>query len=417
VRRLAEKYGTPEAAEKILDAYNDSGECAPRIVRRFGITEGNRQTMALGMTLDQLWRPERYSELPDLWESDAPPGERIKVYVEREWKKQSHEGETPPSINKEILDFSAKAVQAIDAAEPHVTRNVDEYQRIRNDVHCIRVMSQFYAAKVNAAMLVLRFNNYSKDVNDMVEAEKFLADSVDHYRDLVKMTKNTYAYVNSMQTSQRKIPYPGGEGGKPANYHWEQVLPLYEKELADFRKQVDGLRQGRGEFADDASIKPLTSAKFKLLSDTAQTYEVKQGATPFADRRYKILAIAPELVGLTGIRFSHEEAKSGRYVPIEFETDQPVQVLIGYFQDKRELFLQPPALEFDAGAADRTDVEPVILNVATIEETPAVNVHVLKFAAGKHKLEMRGKGSFLVLGVIPETPPLAKRDAHRKGGL
>jgi hypothetical protein len=41
-------YGTTQAAGNILAAYNDSGECAPRILRRFGITEGNRQTMSLG---------------------------------------------------------------------------------------------------------------------------------------------------------------------------------------------------------------------------------------------------------------------------------------------------------------------------------------------------------------------------------
>ena len=39
IERLSERYGSKEAAAKILDAYNDSGECAPRILRRFGITE------------------------------------------------------------------------------------------------------------------------------------------------------------------------------------------------------------------------------------------------------------------------------------------------------------------------------------------------------------------------------------------
>jgi hypothetical protein len=417
IGRLTEKYGTAEAAEKILSAYNDSGECAPRIIRRFGITEGNRQTMSLGMTLDQLWRPERYGELTDLWESDAPPGERIKVYVEREWKKQPHEGETPPSINAEILDFSAKAVEAIDSAEPLVTKNKDEYQRLRNDVHCIQAMSQFYAAKVNAAMLVLRYNNYSHDLADMEKAQTFLAESLDHYRKLTELTKDTYNFVNSMQTSQRKIPVVGGVGGKPANYHWTQVLPVYEQEFADFAKQLDMLKRGGGkpQVAVDSDIKPLAGAAFKLLGDSAQTYEVKVGANPYTDRKYRITALAPELAGLTGIRFSHEEAKNGRYAPVEFESDQPVQVLIGYFQDKREIFAQPPSLETDAQAADRSDVEPIILNAAAIEECPAVNLHVLKFDKGRHAIDVRGKGSFVIFGVIPQSVTLNKRDAHSGG--
>ena len=137
VNRIAEKYGNKEAAEKILEAYNDSGECAPRLIRRFGITEGNRQTLSLGMTLDQLAHPEKYGELSDLWESDAPPGERINVYVKREWNHEPHEGETPVSINKEVLKFSRKACDAIDAAEPFVTKNRDEYRAIeeRRSLH------------------------------------------------------------------------------------------------------------------------------------------------------------------------------------------------------------------------------------------------------------------------------------------
>src|SRR6185436_5046762 len=91
--RLADHYGSA-AAEKILEAYNDSGEGAPRLLRRYGITEGNRQTMSLGMTLDELVHPEKYREFPELWESQSPPGERLKEYAEREWKRQPHEGET-----------------------------------------------------------------------------------------------------------------------------------------------------------------------------------------------------------------------------------------------------------------------------------------------------------------------------------
>ena len=47
---LAAKYGTDiEAANNIQKAYDESGEIAPKTLRRFGITEGNRQTLLLGM--------------------------------------------------------------------------------------------------------------------------------------------------------------------------------------------------------------------------------------------------------------------------------------------------------------------------------------------------------------------------------
>jgi hypothetical protein len=50
VSRLADFYGCDtNAAGLILDAYNNAGEIAPMLIRRLGITEGNRQTLSLGM--------------------------------------------------------------------------------------------------------------------------------------------------------------------------------------------------------------------------------------------------------------------------------------------------------------------------------------------------------------------------------
>ncbi|MEX2091372.1 MAG: hypothetical protein WD971_01780, partial [Pirellulales bacterium] len=235
--RLTEMYGTRRAAACILDAYNDAGECAPRLIRRFGITEGNRQTLSLGMTLDQLVNPESHGELPDLWLSQSPPGERLQEYAEKEWNRQSHQGETPPMIVREVLAYSGKAVAAIDAAAAGVTKNRAEFERLRNDVHCIRAMSEHYAAKVNAALCVLRYR-YSHDVSDMKQAASFLAESVEHFRTLTRLTEHTYDFANSMQTSHRRIPVPGAVAGKPANFHWTQLLGLYENELAEFQAKV-----------------------------------------------------------------------------------------------------------------------------------------------------------------------------------
>ena len=108
-------------------------------------------------------------------------------------------------------------MEEADAAEPLVTKNRAEFERVRNDVHCIRAMSENYAEKAEAAMCVLRYG-YSMDVSDMEAAEGHLAASLEYYRQLVALTKDTYDFANSMQTSQRKIPVVGGVGGHPANY-------------------------------------------------------------------------------------------------------------------------------------------------------------------------------------------------------
>jgi hypothetical protein len=240
VERLADIYGDKKAGEYILDAYNDAGECAPRLIRRFGITEGNRQTMSLGMTLDQLVNPEPYKPFPDLWLSQSPPGERLQEYVQKAWKHLSHTGETPPQIIQEVLEYSQKAVEEIEAAKPFVTKNKAEFNRLYNDIHCIRAMSENYASKANAAFFVLRYG-LSEDIGDLKKAKEYLEESLVCFRKLSELTRDTYIFAQGMQTRMRRIPYPGFEDGVPINYHWTQVLEKYEKELDDFKRHIHDL--------------------------------------------------------------------------------------------------------------------------------------------------------------------------------
>jgi hypothetical protein len=401
ISRLTEHYGDATAAASILDAYNDSGECAPRLLRRFGITEGNRQTLSLGMTLDQLVHPEKYRPFPELWESQAPPGERLQEFVDREARGLPHLGETPPQIVAEVRDFSARAVAAIEAAAPRVTRGREEFLRLRNDIHCLHALSLSYADKAEAALAVLRYER-SRDPEQLRRAEPALARSLDHFRTLERLTRTTYSAANSMQTSQRRIPVPGGIAGQAAHFHWTQLLPLYERELADLRRQIADLTAPGGT-RRSLGLKP---ARFRLLSAHAETYTLQVGNTVFSDSPAAFTALAPELQGLSGVRFSRSAAVTGQLAPIEFECNQPVRVLIGYFNQSGPGWRPPPTLETDASAADRGGVEPLLLRAADLDHLPSVNVHAFEYTAGRHTLQVRGEGAFLILGVVTaETAP------------
>ena len=399
LRELTAQYGDATAATGILDGYNAMGECAPRIIRRFGITEGNRQTMSLGMTLDELVRPEKYGVLPDLWESQSPPGERLQDYVAKEFAHEPHVGETPPQICREVLDYSQRAVDALAAAAPHVTRNREEFGRLQNDAACIRALSQNYAAKANAALAVLRYER-THDVKDMEEARAHLAESLEHFRTLERLTRDTYWYANSMQTAQRRIPVVGGEGGKPANFHWTQLLPVYEKELADFDAKLAALKRGGQSAANAELLTTMKAAPFTVVSRNAESYTVKVGGLPFTDERLAIKAVAAELDGLKGIRFSNAEAKAGRLGPITFSTQVPVRVLVGFVDSASPEWRKPPQLETDALAAEQGAPEPLLLDAVKIPGLGKVNVYALTFGAGTHELDPRGTGSYLVLGVV-----------------
>jgi len=100
----------------ILEAYEQSGEIAPKLLRRFGITDGNRQTLTLGMFMSQLVNPERYGLFTLLYNSEGPEGEMLSEYAEKEWKHRPHIGETPVTVINDVIAEGKAAVAAIDAA-------------------------------------------------------------------------------------------------------------------------------------------------------------------------------------------------------------------------------------------------------------------------------------------------------------
>jgi hypothetical protein len=121
------------------------------------------------------------------------------------------------------------------------------------------------------------------------------------------------------------------------------------------------------------------------------------------------------LAGGTGIRFAHDVAAAGKYDPVEFETSEPVRIMIGYVKGSGTEWLKVPDLETDALADERGGAEPQILNAVTIAGLPAIDVHAFDYDAGRHRLEVRGHGSFLVLGVMSKSASITKRDAGRRG--
>ncbi|HKO82912.1 MAG TPA: hypothetical protein VJU78_21040, partial [Chitinophagaceae bacterium] len=222
---LADKFGcSKEQGKMILDAYEQSGEIAPKLLRRFGITDGNRQTLTLGMLMTQLINPFRYGLFTLLYEGESPEGEMLIQYAEKEWKKEKHIGETPVQIINEVKVHGDQAVKAIEEASKNITKNKEEFERIKNDMYCYRALAGHYAQKAEAALHVLRYK-YSNDNKDLDNAFVFLEESVASYKELVNLTKGTYLYANSMQTQQRKIPIRGSDGTFKT---WAEVLIPFE---------------------------------------------------------------------------------------------------------------------------------------------------------------------------------------------
>jgi hypothetical protein len=405
---LSSKYGcTAAQGRKIVEAYEESGEIAPKLLRRFGITDGNRQTLTLGMLMTQLINPYRYGLFTLLYESESPVGEMLIEYAEKEWKGEEHIGETPIVAALDVLEHGDKAVAAIEAVT--ATKNKEEFDRLKNDMYCYQALADHYAEKVEAALYILRYK-YSNDIHDLEKALPVLQQSVESYKKLVRLTKGTYLYANSMQTGQRRIPIRGVNGTFKT---WQEVLVPFEAELAHFKHSIDSLKQD--------AVKPATVVRRMLNADVSIStnparFIIDSASEVFTDKDAGILRYAKELRSLRGIKLSAaDQLKEG--TTISFTAAKPVKLLVGFFKPERAAFaprdtiyLKAPELETNASANDYGQAEIRIANGIVIKGMPSVNIHSYSFPAGTHTLKL-AKGVCVIVGFVDGTETIPLYDA------
>lgn len=402
--KLAEMYGCNDRhAEQIMNAYDQMGEISPKLLRKFGITEGNRQTMLLGMFMSQLVNPAKWKVYDGFHSSCGPIGERLQEYMKKEFSNEAHVGEVPPQLIAEAVEHGRRAVEEIEKAAPYVTKNKEEFERLRNDAHCYYAYAQYFAEKVKAAMLVLGYS-YTKNIADLEKAADLMENSLVYWRELVDLTEDTYLYANSMQTQQRRIPV-GGNDGK--NKTWAELLPQYESELATFRKNIDFLK--KSDTQKTTAIVPFTPVQVQFTNSNLKMVPVKAGEKLFDNMPMTIGQTDAALNGLQAVQMNSEaQRRSG--TELTFTCDKPVQVLVGYFAPDKNDYLRAPVLETDAMANEYGQAETKITNAMEIKGMPTVNIHSYSFPAGQNTLKL-GRGIVSVLGIIDGNTQIAQRDA------
>jgi hypothetical protein len=234
---------------------------------------------------------------------------------------------------------------------------------------------------------VLRYG-YSRDLNDLKRALPLLAQSLEYYRKLVQITDKTYREACSMHSSSRRIPFLGA----PGRYtHWRDCLPAYQRELANFQRNLKLLETSA----------PLTSARDRpaypavvpaLKGEDAakpELFHVKQTEKLYTDSPLVLAQVAPELRKLTGIRIPQAAAaKDG--VRLEFDLPEPAQVLVGFFRsEKKGAAAAPPTAEW----------EPVLRNGIVVEGHPGFTVWSHALPKGRNQLDF-GRSAYVVLGFI-----------------
>lgn len=406
-RRIAEYYGTDTlTARYIIEAYDESGEIAPKLIRRFGITEGNRQCLLLGMKITQLVNPYKYTIYPGFYESCGPKGEKLIEYAEREWKHEPHEGELPLDIVDQCIEHGAKAVAAIERAAKNIHNNNDEFARLANDMNCYKAFAEAFRYKVLAANEALEYK-WSKQTSYLHNALPLMEKSDSCWNVLVELTEPTYHYANSMQTSQRRIPVGGDNGNFKT---WKEMTSVYMQETESLR---DNLQKLENHNSDDAQLDVAKAQNYAVkLITPFKTHALSKGEQLFEENRGEIIdAIAPEIDGMQAMILNRDTTRIVG-TTIEFESADSVMMLVGFFNDDDPKFAAPPKLEVDATGNEYGQAEPVISNAINIKGMPIVNIHAYHLGAGHHVINLP-KGIIMIAGFTQTQ--LKPRDAGLNG--
>lgn len=405
--QLADYYGIDTiSAGQLLRAYDEAGEIAPKLLRRFGITEGNRQTLLLGMTMGELVNPYKYTIYPGFYESCGPEGEKLIEYVEKEWKHLPHTGELPLDIVEQCAQHGIEAEHAVDLLVAKPTRHADEFERVRKDMKFYRMFAAAFRLKVIAAQQVLNYK-WSQDIKYLDKAVQYMEQSQNWWNALSAATQDAYLYANSMQTAQRRIPV-GGDGGKMKT--WSELATVYQAELDALKENIIKLKNPV-EKANE-NILPARPASVKLFAKNTQLITLKKGAIIFENRPdTPVDSVAPELIGLQALVLNRDTTRIVG-TTIEFESDKPVKLLVGLFKDDDSKWAKAPKLEIDATGNEYGQAEPLLTNAISIVQMPKVNIHQYTLPAGRQTLHLP-KGILMVAGFT--TSDIKPRDCGLNG--
>jgi hypothetical protein len=159
--------------------------------------------------------------------------------------------------------------------------------------------------------------------------------------------------------------------------------------------------------AQKANLNKWAAAAFEIKTPGFTTFKTTEVGHVFAGGKNSIVRIAPELNGLTGIKMPNDVLRSGKSAPVKVKFNEPVKVLLGFFQDKDTLYRQ---------IISGTQPQLVLDSAITITGLPPVKVYAVAYPKGTHTINPAGKGLYTVLGVVKASQPLAQRNVGLPDG-
>ena len=178
---------------------------------------------------------------------------------------------------------------------------------------------------------------------------------MEHYRRLDELTADTYHYANSMQTAQRRIPIGGDDGN---NKTWEELLPHYELELKNFKENLQMLKES-SDGVEETEVAVIEPHQVTVLNPKANWATLTKGTQLISGIESVLNEVAPELQDMKVLKRDATSMRENGSI-IEFETAEPVKLLVGYFRSDQRMYAKAPTLETDASANLYGQADPVL---------------------------------------------------------
>ncbi|MFA5393958.1 MAG: hypothetical protein WC081_02715 [Candidatus Ratteibacteria bacterium] len=235
VRRMADRFGGRKKAKAIIESQNVMGHSLTRLQQHLWIHYDNHSILSAGFTLEQyveaLSVHGRKIVFTDILDDLFPLGLELS---------QGHQsGKGDYTIEDCLADSIREVESAVSLlAAAGIPENMTEAGRYMLDAVMIRKVLEFHSLKIGAARCIFAHKKQD-DLKSFAEGLKLLRRSVKAYKDLAQFAQGIYVGISNVNPVYPKA--------LPGQYHWTDMLPLFEAELDNTRKEYQRTRKAAAE--------------------------------------------------------------------------------------------------------------------------------------------------------------------------
>lgn len=222
---LAAEFGDRGAAEKLLAAQEMQADVLPSLQRLLWLGDDNHTVISAGIRLGQLEHAPGipYRELTDV-------AQRMPEFLATLRAGQEPPHPTPVEFVQSRFEAATRAVALAAEGAARVRRHHAEAAALQRDAELTQLVLFFYRQKLEAAVLRAE----AAAPGGKVAPDAFLAPleaSLSTYRQLAAKATGAYDSVSD-------VPAFNPAQLKKVPYHWNDLVPLFERELDVYRQSV-----------------------------------------------------------------------------------------------------------------------------------------------------------------------------------